>query len=220
MRILLIDDHPLFARGLTFFLAELEPDIECVVASTVDSALTQPGPFTLVLLDLKLPGVAGFNGLAQVGATFEDASIVVLSGEDQHHVIRACIDAGAAGFVPKSSTPQVLLAALRLILAGGCYLPPQILESPAPQPSPWPAREQRTDTQGHWHAQIGLTQRQLDVLRQAIKGKSNKLIARDLDVSEGTVKAHLSIAYRLIGAANRTEAVYRVAQLDAVDLAS
>lgn len=219
VRVLLIDDHPLFAQGMTFLLAELAPDVDCVTARSVNEALSLGGPFDLVLLDFNLPGPTGLDALAQVRASFEEVPTVLLSGEEGTASIRAAIDAGAMGYVPKSSTPAVLLAALRLVLAGGCYLPPQLLpglwpESPAaPAPSLRPAAAPTDAATAGWGDRLGLTERQLTVLFKAIQGKSNKVIARETNLAEGTVKAHLSTAFRVLGARNRTEAVFRAAQL-------
>ncbi|SIP90312.1 response regulator transcription factor [Pseudacidovorax sp. RU35E] len=217
MRVLLIDDHPLFAQGLTFLLAELAPDVGCATARSVREALAQPGPFDLVLLDFNLPGVTGLEALAEVRAHFDEVPTVLLSGEEKPDVIRAAIDGGAMGYVPKSSTPAVLLAALRLVLAGGCYLPAQLLAglwpesaaAPAPELGALPTAQGRTA----WAERLALTERQLAVLQRAIQGKSNKVIARETNLAEGTVKAHLSTAFRVLGARNRTEAVFRAAQL-------
>jgi DNA-binding NarL/FixJ family response regulator len=114
------------------------------------------------------------------------------------------------GFIPKSSTPEVLVQALRLVLAHGVYLPPTVLDAAA-MTTPTTA----ADSQGAaGHAtSLGLTTRQIDVLRCVIQGKPNKIIARELDISEGTVKAHLSSVLRAFGVRNRTEAVYAAAKL-------
>jgi DNA-binding NarL/FixJ family response regulator len=155
-----------------------------------------------VLLDLKMPGVAGLDALAALREAIPAAPLVVLSGEDNPGVVRAAIERGAMGFIPKSSTPEVLIQALRLVLARGVYLPPAVLDAAAE-----PAADRGES------ALRGLTPRQVDVLRCVIQGKSNKVIARELDVSEGTVKAHLSSVLRAFGARSRTEAVYAAAKL-------
>jgi DNA-binding NarL/FixJ family response regulator len=213
MRVLLIDDHTLFAQGLKFLLAELNPQLDAVVAGSLAAALTQSGNFDLVMLDFHLPDSHGLQALAQVRQALEGVPVVVLSGEEKLDIIHAVIEAGASGFVPKSSTPAVLLAALRLILAGGTYLPPQLLNAihggtPATRMPP-----AGTGNSASWSERLGLTERQLEVLLKAVQGKSNKIIARETGLAEGTVKAHLSAAFRVLGVANRTEAVFRAAQL-------
>ena len=156
------------------------------------------------MLDLKLPDSNGITALREVREEFSSIPLAVVSGTDDPAQIRELIDEGAAGFVPKSSSSEVLLAALKLIIAGGVYLPPAALDF-VPVP-----RLEMTD------AETGaalLSSRQTAVLLKAIQGKPNKIIARELDIAEGTVKAHLSLAYRALGVHNRTEAVFAAAKL-------
>jgi DNA-binding NarL/FixJ family response regulator len=198
MNILLIDDHALFREGLKFLLRSLDAALKVDDASDCAQALEHAAArsYDLVLLDLKMPGLAGLDALAALRDAVPAVPLVVLSGEDNPKVVRAAVDAGAMGFIPKSSTPEVMIQALRLVLAHGVYLPPAVLEAGGEAPP------------SH-----GLTPRQLDVLRCVIQGKPNKIIARELDVSEGTVKAHLSSVLRAFNVRNRTEAVYAAAKL-------
>ena len=208
MNILLIDDHALFREGLKFLLRSLDAALEVDEASDCAKALEHAAArsYDLVLLDLKMPGVAGLDALAALHDAVPDAPLVVLSGEDNPGVVRAAIERGAMGFIPKSSTPEVLIQALRLVLARGVYLPPAVLDAArAPASVALPGTGDMVLP--------GLTPRQMDVLRCVIRGKSNKIIARELDVSEGTVKAHLSSVLRALDARNRTEAVYAAAKL-------
>jgi DNA-binding NarL/FixJ family response regulator len=207
VRILIVDDHALFRRGLRFLLRDLEPDVEIAEAADCAAALAMAAePFNLVLLDLHMPGVAGIAALRAVREAFESSRIVVLSGEERPQLVREAIDADAAGFIPKSATPEVLLSALRLVLADGIYLPTVALKdlgdgsgNPAPQIN----GDRLSAT---------LSEKQLEVLRKAVQGKSNKVIARELGIAEGTVKAHLAAAFRALGVKNRTEAVYAAAR--------
>jgi DNA-binding NarL/FixJ family response regulator len=210
MNVLLIDDHALFREGLKFLLRSLDAALEVDEAGDCAKALEHAASrnYDLVLLDLKMPGVAGLDALAALRDAIPAAPLVVLSGEDNPGVVRAAIERGAMGFIPKSSTPEVLIQALRLVLARGVYLPPAVLDAaraPASVARPGSATEDMVLP--------GLTPRQMDVLRCVIQGKSNKVIARELDVSEGTVKAHLSSVLRALDASNRTEAVYAAAKL-------
>ena len=209
MNVLLIDDHALFREGLKFLLRSLDGALEVDEASDCAKALEHVAArsYDLVLLDLKMPGVAGLDALAALRDAIPAAPLVVLSGEDNPGVVRAAIERGAMGFIPKSSTPEVLIQALRLVLARGVYLPPAVLDAarvPASVASHASSDEMTLP---------GLTPRQMDVLRCVIQGKSNKIIARELDVSEGTVKAHLSSVLRALDVRNRTEAVYAAAKL-------
>jgi DNA-binding NarL/FixJ family response regulator len=208
MNVLLIDDHALFREGLKFLLRTLDAALAVDEAGNCAKALEHAAArsYDLVLLDLKMPGVDGLDALAALRDAIPAAPLVVLSGEDNAAVVRAAIERGAMGFIPKSSTPEVLIQALRLVLARGVYLPPTVLDAAGPATAP-PAQAAASQ------ALCGLTPRQMDVLRCVIQGKPNKIIARELDVSESTVKAHLSSVLRALGAHNRTEAVYAAAKL-------
>jgi DNA-binding NarL/FixJ family response regulator len=202
LRILLVDDHELFRAGLKLLLADLVDELEFVEASCCAAAseLCGSGCFDLVLLDYHLPDHKGLQVLQLLREKEEQAVIVVLSAEDDPAVIRQVVDGGAAGFIPKSSSHAVMLAALRLVLSGGTYLPPHALATAASAAAPPPG------------ALDQLTQRQLETLRLAVQGKANKVIARELAISEATVKAHLSASFRALGVKNRTEAVFVVAK--------
>lgn len=212
MNILLIDDHALFREGLKFLLRSLDAALEVDEAGDCAKALEHAAArsYHLVLLDLKMPGVAGLDALAALRDAIPAAPLVVLSGEDNPGVVRAAIERGAMGFIPKSSTPEVLIHALRLVLAHGVYLPPAVLGAAGPASTAASAASQATAGQT---TLPGLTPRQMDVLRCVIQGKPNKIIASELDVSEGTVKAHLSSVLHALGTRNRTEAVYAAAKL-------
>lgn len=209
MRVLLVDDHKLFREGLKAILAGFEAGIALDEAGDAAEGIARASAasYDLILLDLKMPGTEGMDALRAVREAVPGTPVVVLSGEEYAHVVRAAIELGAMGFIPKSSSPEVLMQALRLILAGGVYLPPAVLDS-RPAAAPPPAKPQPGDAK-----LPGLTERQMDVLRCVIQGKPNKVIARELDISEGTVKAHLSAVMQALGAHNRTEAVYAAAKL-------
>ena len=209
MRILVVDDHALFREGLKFLLRDLDDELVISEAADCRQAAAQHGEaFDLILLDLHMPGVEGLDALEALRGAFEATRIVVLSAEEDPRQVRRAIDSGAAGFIPKSSTPEVLLNALRLILGGGIYLPPMALRGLADAP------ESSTSSHvSHERLVEALSGRQLDVLNKAVLGKPNKVIARELGISEATVKAHLSAAFRVLGVHNRTEAVYTAARL-------
>jgi DNA-binding NarL/FixJ family response regulator len=207
MRILIVDDHALFRQGLRFLLRDLDAELEISEAGDCAQALAQGAEaFDVVLLDLHMPGVAGLAALEAVRQAFEASRIVVLSGEEDPRQIRRAIDAGAVGFIPKSATPEVLLSALRLVLADGIYLPTVALRG-VDDPAAAAPSEMTSD-----RLRETLSERQVDVLQKAVQGKANKVIARELAISEGTVKAHLSAAFRALGVHNRTEAVYAAAR--------
>lgn len=205
VKILIVDDHPLFRDGMKYLLLKLSEDLDLREAEDCESAvvITRDSEFDLVLLDLKMPGSAGLDALRAFRAACPATPVVVLSGEGTPALVRGAIDEGAMGYIPKSSTHAVLIEALRRVLGGGVYLPREALSG---------AQDGNGDDAPD-QSVAGLTPRQMDVLRGLIHGKPNKLIARDLDVSEHTVKAHLAVVYTALGAHNRTEAVYKAAQL-------
>ncbi len=208
VRVLIIDDHPLFREGLKGLLTGLDPATHIEQAASVSEALTLQGrAFALVLMDLQMPGTYGMAALKHIKAAFDEAAVVVVSGDESASTIHSAIQNGAAGYVPKSTDPSVTTQALRLVLAQGTYLPPEALqqapivapvaEVPAGKPAAWPR---------------DLSQRQLAVLRCLLQGKPNKVIAREIGIAEGTVKAHLWAVYQLLGVNNRAQAMYRAHQ--------
>lgn len=208
MRIYLVDDHDLFRSGLRLLLSGLQKDIEFIEADNLEDVISYPGKeqVDLVLLDLYLPGVEKFDALASIREHY-CCSIVVLSGEDNPRIIRDAINQGAAGFIPKSSSPEILMAALQLVLASGIYLPPHVLEDYVEGEDLSASDEARAALVEQ------LTERQLNVLIKAAQGKPNKVIAREMHIAEGTVKAHLSACYKALEVDNRTKAVYATAAL-------
>jgi DNA-binding NarL/FixJ family response regulator len=205
LRVLLVDDHALFRRGLQLMLRELVEGVEVFEAESCAQAATFVDKnIEIVLLDLEMPGCNGLEALGMIKAAFEQSAVLVISAEESSAVIREAVECGASGFVPKSAKPAVMMSALRLVLDNGIYLPPQVLNA---APVAGAAELHGAATL------LGLTDRQMEVLRLALRGAPNKVIARQLDVAEGTVKAHLSTAYRLLNVHNRTEALYCAAKL-------
>jgi len=210
MKILLVDDHNLFAEGLRTLLSDFEENPEIIVCGSCEEALeiVPPESIDLILLDYYLSGISGVEALQMLRGKFSGSQIAVVSAEDDPEVIREIIENGAAGFVPKTSTFAVLSAALRLVLSGGTYLPPETLGEAAPTS----ASRSRTDGGQHNGLEC-LSKRQREVLQQLVQGRPNKVIAKNLQISEHTVKAHISASFRLLGVRNRTEAVYAAAKL-------
>lgn len=178
------------------------------LSAAIDCVETTP-EFDLALLDLNMPAMNGIAGLRQFRQRFPEIPVVIVSGSDSSADAQQALDAGAAGYIHKSSAPQVMLSALQLVLAGGVYVPPQALRRDAEEHAPGPGKGKLG----------GLTARQTDVLRLLAAGKPNKLIARELGLSEGTVKIHLSTIFRVLDVNNRTEAVL-AAQAMQLDLAN
>jgi DNA-binding NarL/FixJ family response regulator len=206
VHVLLIDDHEMFRQGMKFLLSDLNDDLEFTDAGNCEEALSALGNsgVDLALLDLNMPGSRGLTALRQIKEEFPAVPLAVLSGLDDPNLIRDAIDVGASGFVPKASSSEVLVAALKLILAGGVYLPRAALTGFVQTPTPAEDEPERSEL---------LSERQTDVLMRAIQGNPNKVIARELDIAEGTVKTHLSAAFKALGVHNRTEAVFAAARL-------
>jgi DNA-binding NarL/FixJ family response regulator len=206
MKVLIADDHPMVRDALARTVRELDATTEVLQAGDFESLLrlaldARADPPDLALLDLNMPGMNGVAGLRRLREQLPTLPIVVASGQDDALTIRSVLAAGAAGFVPKSERVEVLLNALRLVLAGGVYVPARSLDAPA-QVAPSPAA-----------AVALLTPRQRDVLRALSRGQPNKLIARELGLTEGTVKIHIAAILRALQARNRTEAVVRAREL-------
>lgn len=201
MKALVADDHALLRAGLIQALSRLDatPTIhEASDANEVMCLVKAHPDLDLILLDLFMPGANGFELLSRVCDAANLAPVVVLSASDDPNHMRKALDCGAAGFIPKSAAPGVMLSALGLVLAGGVYVPPDLVHAPTPVKT--------EDT--HLDSSSGpLTARQAEVLRLMGQGRPNKQIARDLDLSENTVKIHVAAILRALGAANRTEAV-------------
>ncbi len=212
MQILIVDDHLLFAESLRLLLlGTLDADGSVRCANSGAAALEAARQLApeLVLLDWNLGSEPSQEALIEALKTeLPEARLVVVSGEAHAEVVRRAIDAGAAGFVPKESTPALLIGALRLIADGGIYLPPQLLR-PATAPS---APSGPSALRSLAEAYPALTPRQQEIVALLVRGLSNKAIARQLDISDGTVKQHLHPVFRALGVANRTEVVYLLAR--------
>jgi DNA-binding NarL/FixJ family response regulator len=206
MKVFLIDDHAMFRQGMKFLLSDLDESLQFLEAGTFAEgmALLNENGADLILLDLNMPDGDGLIALRQIRAEFSAIPLAVVSGDDDPARIREMVEEGAAGYIPKSSSSEVLVAALRLILAGGVYLPPAALDY-IPN-----SHHNVADVQSRV---TSLSDRQTAVLLKAIQGIPNKAIAKELQIAEGTVKAHLSVAFRILGVNNRTEAVFAVARL-------
>lgn len=213
MTFLVVDDHALIRDAMRGVLKELRGDAVVLEAASARQALDliqQHPDLALILLDLKLPDRDGIEMLGELRERYPAISIVMLSAfNDRENVLNA-LDNGALGFIPKTDSREVLLGALRLVLAGGTYIPPEILaREPAVTTAPGkPASEKRPSP-----TELGLTERQVDVLALMMQGKSNKLICRALDLAEPTVKNHVSAILKTLEVTNRTEAVLAVASL-------
>jgi len=204
MRILVVDDHPLIQQALATTLAILDEACEVDAAEDLQSALGKTQTFQpdLVLLDLGLPGQRGLSALTAFREARPAVPVVVVSGEVSRERVLCALDAGAMGYIPKTSRRDTLLEALRVTLSGGMYVPKETLPD-----------EAVTDVApvGEFlncrPEDLGMTARQAEVCALMLRGLTNKLICRELDLAEGTVKVHVSTVLKQLGVANRTQAV-------------
>jgi DNA-binding NarL/FixJ family response regulator len=215
MKILVVDDHPLIREALREVLKALDAQIVLVEASSCAEGLAAAHvhpDLGLVLLDLTLPDNSGFDALAQFRAEHPGVPVVMLSATDETQTVTHALDAGAMGFIPKTSSTQLLVSALRLVLSGGVYLPPEVLRHSGGAPAAL-YHAGSSAASAMTYREIGLTERQAQVLSLMVQGKPNKLICRDLKLAEGTVKIHVTAVLKALGVANRTQAVIAVGRL-------
>jgi DNA-binding NarL/FixJ family response regulator len=206
MNILLVDDHPLFCEAAKALVTRHWPQAMLQSCGTLSGALAalSTGRCDLLLLDLTLTDSDGLATLQQVRRACPALTVVVLSADERRETVLAAIDAGASGYIPKSSNPQAMRQALQVVLDGGVFLPPATL-----------VQDGHAAARGAPPADplAGLSARQIDVLRLLVRGLPNKTIARELDVSEATVKTHMAALYRKLEVDSRTQAVLAAARL-------
>ena len=219
MKILIADDHRLVIEAVKAKLSELEADIEFVLAMSVDELLAGASDdVDLAMIDLNMPGADGQAHIDEIRRRHPAVPVIVLSGYEDPAVMRSALERGVLGFIPKAYSPEVMLSAVRLVLAGGVYVPPMMLSAVPPgvvaglPPAGAvgggaPLGSVAASAQTLEHLRNVLTERQVEVLQLLSQGKPNKLIGRALGISEGTVKIHLAAIFRALNVRNRTEAV-------------
>ncbi len=216
MKILVCDDHALIREAMRGVLKDLVPDatvIEACDARQLSEAIRQTPQLALLLLDLNLPDQDGLAILADLRERRPEISVVVLSAFQDRDTVRRALDLGALGFIPKNTERNVVLGALRLVLAGGIYIPVQALDAAAPRPAGGSQAPSPGDLRDRLPPGVGLTERQMQVLALVMEGKSNKAISRTLSLAEHTVKNHLTAIFKALQVTSRTEAVIAVGRL-------
>ena len=206
MKAVLADDHVLFRDGFALLLQQFESGTACLTCGTLDDALDllkNNDDADLLFLDLNMPGMHGATSVQAIHKIQPGLPIIILSGEESPSQMSALLAAGAAGYIPKSSSAAVMISAIRLVLAGGIYVPSQLVNHDSAE------AERNTPAD----ANVQLTERQIEVLRLLAAGKPNKTICRELQMSEGTVKTHINAIFRNLGVANRTEATLAAQRL-------
>lgn len=211
MDVLIVDDHPIIHETLSAAVRAAVPGANVHAEASLASGLARARRLEslgLVLLDLGLPGCSGIEALTRFLRAHPGTRIAIVSATEDTATVQAAIDAGAAGYIPKTSAPGLMVAALKLVASGGTYLPPQIMRKASM--ARYPASGARTTVTA---ADLKLTERQADVLRLVMKGLGNREIARQLNLSENTVKQHAHAVFRTLGVASRTEAMVALARM-------
>ena len=213
MKILIVDDHVLIRQALRSVLTHLREDATVLEAGDSREAtnlVAEHADIGLILLDLGLPDRDGFSLLAELRERHPATSVVVLSAQQDRASVVKALDLGALGFIPKSAQRDVMLTAMQLVFAGGIYIPPEILAraEPAALETQRPGRAKAPLPDSP--RDLGLTERQIEVLALMTQGKSNKAICRVLQLAEPTVKNHITAIFRALKVTNRTEAVIAV----------
>ena len=205
MHILIADDHALFRGGMVRLLNDAlsgdADDIRVSEAADVQQALTiigQQPDIDMILMDLKMPGMEGMNGLRTICASAPSTPVVMMSSCEEADVGQEAIASGAAGFIPKSTSCEVMRHAILMILDGGIFLPPNLLMRPRVQ--------EKSDLSDH----------QKNILGLLAKGHANKSIAFELGISEGTVKQHIHSIYKKLGITSRTQALLKAQEMGLV----
>jgi DNA-binding NarL/FixJ family response regulator len=216
VEILVVDDHALIREALRGVLKKLKSEAVVLEASSCNQAMqviAEHPNLDLILLDLNLPDRDGFSMLTELGERYPAISVVVLSAQQDRGSVVKALNLGALGFIPKSGQREVMLKALELVFAGGVYIPPEILAHDEPSPGQRDDKPPVANRPTVSPADLGLTERQVEVLWLMMQGKSNKAICRALNLAEPTVKNHVTAILKALGVSNRTEAVIAVGKL-------
>jgi two-component system nitrate/nitrite response regulator NarL len=202
MKILIVDDHPIYRKGLIALLDQMEPDTALLQANDGAQALAliaENDGLDVVILDLVIPGMDGLRAIAEFGKIRPELPVIVLSSSENPADVRAALANGALGYVPKSAAEHTLLAAIRVVLNGDIYVPPFVLLQAETVQLVGLKIESGSD-------RPVLTDRQIEVLRRISAGQLNKVIAVELGLSEKTVKSHITAIFRALNVSNRSQA--------------
>jgi DNA-binding NarL/FixJ family response regulator len=209
MTILLADDHALFRDGVRYVLQQLDDSVNILDAASFPEALNHAEQYPqvdLALLDLNMPGGDGAPSVRAFHLRYPEIPLVVVSGSEERDDIERVMEFGAMGYVSKMTSGKVMLSALRMVLEGGVYLPPQLLQQTVAIMDNGP-----TDKRSSRSNEFGLTVRQMEVLQHLADGKSNKDISKEMNLAEGTIKIHVAAVFQALHVNSRLEAV-RVGQ--------
>ena len=216
MKILIADDHELFLKGLELIISDLTSDTTLVKANNykeVLSIVAEQDDFDLILTDLAMPGANWLDALQQIHDKLPNTPIIILSAVFDKEIVQKTMDIGAAGYIPKTSSNAVIVSAINLVLSGGVYIPAELLRNTPEEFDMLKQLEQVSDDHNIDEKVKILSPRQIEVLKLISIGKSNKQIAFELGLTEGTVKIHVTAILKLLNVYNRTGAVAAAIQL-------
>jgi len=217
MRCLVADDHALIRDGIKLLLRELDDNaviLDACYGKEVREIVAGNTDLDFILLDFYLPGTDTLELLRELSDRYPHIPLIVFSGVENPVLMRKSLDCGASGFIPKSSDNELVLHAIKLVLAGGVYTPPSMLRYPGDEISP--SEETHPVTDGQYltsdlrpgrRTKVSLTDRQLEVLKLISQGKTNREIAETLQLSANTIKVHITAIMQVLQTTNRTEAV-------------
>ena len=210
-RALIVDDHPIVRSALVTSLVSLGVFDDLDTAGSFGELIEKlkgDADYQLMILDLSLTDVSGADGLVYIRENFPEIPVVVFSGHSSPATIADCFEKGVQGFVSKSSSMQVFTDAIRIVLAGGSYIPPEAVSLMGLPP----AQGGESDP-GMAGSAIGFSPKQRQVFEQLVRGVPNRIIATRLNMAEGTVKAHLHSIYQILRVHNRAQAILRAQEL-------
>lgn len=213
MKILIADDHELFLNGLEFVLETEFKNSEVVLAKNYTEIFEQLAAhknFDLIITDLAMPGANWLEALNRIHQMAGETPIIIVSAVFDKEILQKTLEVGVSGYIPKSSSNAVMLGAINLVLAGGVYIPHELLDNTVNNKEI--TKEIKTlqtlsDEQVSKKSTKKLTPRQIEVIKAIARGLSNKLIAYELGLTEGTVKVHVTVILKVLGVNNRTAAV-------------
>ncbi len=217
MRILIADDHELFLKGLELILSDWNKDLDLVFAKSytdIFNILEKDTNFNLVLTDLAMPGANWEEAIVRIHNTLPETPIIILSAVFDKEIVEKTIELGVSGYIPKTASNAVILSAVNLVISGGVYIPPELLNHKLSEEfNEFKQAVELPEGKSAEENVKNLTPRQIDVLRCIAQGMSNKQIAYTLGLTEGTVKLHVTAILKILNVYNRTGAVMEATKL-------
>lgn len=217
MKILLADDHELFLKGLDFIIRDMYPDVELLFAKDYTEEfklIEEHQDLSLILTDLAMPGSKWLDAIQRIHETLPEVPIIILSAVFDREIVQKTIEIGAAGYIPKTSSNAVIMSAVNLVLSGGVYIPAELLHNTDKNEFNLLKQVENIEAEKDIQEKVKiLSPRQIDVINLISEGKSNKQIAYDLGLTEGTIKLYVTAILKILNVYNRTGAVVEAAKL-------